>query len=350
LLEIPAFDSRLVQLEWSRIELKLAGSFRTSKVTRTDKETLWVRIHHEGVTGWGEATPVDTYHQTVESAETTLRDITRWIVRFVPFDLDEVVSQLLRRFPGQLATIAAVDAALNDWIGQKAGMPTVRLLGLNPMLAPLTSFSIGIDTPDLIESRLASAAEFPILKIKLGSSADEETLSLIRKKCPGKTLRVDANAGWTLDEAVARLPLMAKHDVEFVEQPLAANDHDGLRRLKDMAIRPIIADESCVRPADVLKIAGCVDGINIKLSKCGGIREALKMIHLARAHSLKVMLGCMIESSLGIAAAAQLAPLADWIDLDGHLLIRNDPFQGLGGHAGRLTIGCGPGLGISKAV
>ncbi|MBI5763918.1 MAG: dipeptide epimerase [Planctomycetes bacterium] len=334
-----------MNLTFRRMPLRLADSFRTAKADRTDKETLWVRVEHEGIEGWGEAAPVDTYRQTLESAEATLRKIGP-LLGDDPTDIEGISNRLTASFHDQLAAVCAVDAALHDWLGKRAGLPTVRVLGLSPRIVPLTSFSLGIGEPEQIADKMRRAAEYPIIKVKLGSARDEETLAIIRDIAPEKTVRVDANAAWTVDETLEKLPMLAKYRVEFVEQPIRAGDRYGLRRLHESGILPIVADESCVVPADVLPLAGCVAGVNIKLSKCGGIRPALKMIHLARAAGLKVMLGCMIESSLGIAAAAQLAPLADWLDLDGHLLISNDPFNGLGGREGLLTIGGGPGLGV----
>jgi L-alanine-DL-glutamate epimerase-like enolase superfamily enzyme len=173
-----------------------------------------------------------------------------------------------------------------------------------------------------------------------------EAIEQIRRLAPSKVIRVDANGAWSLRQALKLLPRLAEFGVEFVEQPLPANDLAGMRTLKTAGILPIVADESCVRSEDIAAVADCIDGINIKLSKCGGIRQATRMIQEARERGLKVMIGCMIETSLGIAAAAQLAPLADWLDLDGHLLIENDPFEGIDGAAGRLRIGRAPGLGV----
>ena len=334
-----------MQLTWTRTLLRLADSFRTAKANRTDKETLWVRIAHDGIEGWGEAAPVDTYHQSLESAEHTLGKIGP-LLGDDPTDIEGISARLTTTFADQLATVCAVDAALHDWLGKRCGLPTVRVLGLSPRNIPLTSFSLGIGEPEEIVGKMQRAAAYPIIKLKVGSPRDEEILAVIRDLAPEKIIRVDANTAWSVDEAMRMLPILAKYKVEFVEQPVAAKDRDGLRRLHEAGIRPIVADESCIRPEDVLPLAGCVTGINIKLSKCGGIRPALKMIHLARAVGLKVMLGCMIESSLGIAAAAQLAPLADWLDLDGHLLIANDPFMGIDGAGGRLRIGGGGGRGV----
>lgn len=324
--------------------------FRTAKAVRTERRNLWVIVTHENIVGWGEAAPVDTYDQSSGSAESALGKMFSLLKTAHPLESEPIIHDLLDRFPGQSAAVAAVDAALHDWAGKRFGIPTCHWLGLAPAPLPLTSVTIGLDAPDRMAERARAAAGFPILKLKLGGADDEEKLRRVRAAIPEKTLRVDANEAWDLDTALGMLPLLKKCGVEFLEQPLPRDDLAGLRRLREQGVLPIVADESCVRPADVIRVAGCVDAVNVKLAKCGGIRQALKMIHLARAHGLKVMLGCMVESSLGIAAAAQLGPLADWLDLDGHLLLANDPFTGIGGEGGRLRIGTSPGLGVSPTA
>jgi len=344
-----------MRLSWQRIRLKVASAFRTAKAVRTDKETLWLRLQHGGIEGWGEAVPMDTYHQTLASAEATLEAIASesntWIGSAPLPPIESITRDLLRRFDDQRATVAAIDAALHDWVGKRFGVPVARWLGLDPTNPPLTSYTIGIDEPATIAAKTEAARSYPILKIKVGTPQDEETLSTIRKIAPHKPIRLDANMAWSVDEALDRLPRLARYGIEFVEQPLAADDIAGLRTLKEAAICPIVADESCVRTADVVRLGSgsCVDGINIKLSKCGGICEAMKMIHLARGFGLKIMLGCMIESSLGIAAAAHLGSSVDSLDLDGHLLLAEDPFTGIGGRQGRVRISEKPGLGVEPA-
>jgi L-alanine-DL-glutamate epimerase-like enolase superfamily enzyme len=335
-----------MQLSWSHISLKLAGRFQTAKATRVDKQTLWVKVTQDNIVGWGEAAPVDTYRQSLESAEKALSEMAPLLSERHPLDIEDSVRLLLDRFGDQLATVAAVDAAMHDWAGQRFGIPTYQWLGLSIARPLVTSYTIGINDPQAVADRVRKAEGFPILKLKLGGPHDEEIVSLVRELAPAKKIRVDANTAWTVDEALRMLPRLGRLGVEFVEQPLPATDRAGLWRLKDAGVCPIIADESCVRPTDVISLAGCVDGVNIKLSKCGGIREAMTMIHLARAVGLKIMLGCMIESSLGIAAALQLAPLADWLDLDGHLLLAHDPFTGIGGANGLLALNPCPGLGV----
>ncbi len=324
-----------------------ATPFETAAVRRTSVENLWVELEHEGVTGWGEAPLNELYGQTPGAAEAALRRM-RVSPPSDPLCVETYIRRWLDKLDHQRAAVAAVDAALHDWIGKRLGLPTWRWLGIDRSTLPLTAFTLGIAEPDQLRENTQIAAEYPIFKVKIGGTRDAETLRLIRSLAPRTRLRLDANGAWTLDEAMTRIPPLLEYDIEFIEQPVAADNLEGLRAIRRAGFCPIVADESCQRASDLPKLAGCVDGVNIKLAKCGGIREALRMIHTARALGLKVMLGCMVESSLGIAAAAQLAPLADWLDLDGHLLIRDDPFIGIGGLGGRLTLTPGPGLGVSR--
>lgn len=334
-----------MKLHWQRINLRLRHEFVTATARRTDKQTLWVRLAHDGIEGWGEAVPTDTYGQTLESAEAALAEMGP-LLGDDPRSIEFIVDRLLARFDHQRAAVAAVDAALHDWLGKSLGQPIVAWLGLDPAQAPRTSITLGIDSPELLRVKMAELASYPIWKVKVGGSTEEQTLAQVRRDAPDKIIRVDANTAWPADEALQRLARVAAFRVEFVEQPCRRDDLDTLRHLRESGLCQIVADESCVRPQDVPRLAGCADGINIKLSKCGGIVEARRMIAAARRCGLKVMLGCMIESSLGIAAAAQLAPMADWIDLDGHLLLAEDPFVGLGGEGGCLTIGRSAGFGV----
>ncbi len=341
----------IVKLTWTRIDLSLRHPFRTATALRTTKQTLWLRLQNGGMEGWGESVPVDTYGQTLESAEAALPAIASFLsTQHSPGALahiEGIVDALLTRHPTERATIAAVDASLHDLLAKKVGIPVWRLLDLHAGRMPFTSFTIGIDELATIDAKVREAAEYPILKIKLGTPNDEQILSTVRRAAPDKTLRVDANTAWADDELIDRARMLARWKVEFVEQPVKAGNLAGLRRLKDARILPVFADESCVVPADVERLVGCVDGINIKMSKCGGITEARRMIAIARAHGMRVMLGCMIESSLGIAAPAHIGPLVDHLDLDGHMLLGNDPFIGLGGDNGRLTLSDRAGLGIN---
>jgi L-alanine-DL-glutamate epimerase-like enolase superfamily enzyme len=250
------------------------------------------------------------------------------------------------RFNGSAKS--AVSAALHDLAAKRLGVPLYRLWGLDPAAAPRSSFTIAIAEEAELRRRVAEAAEYPILKVKLGSDRDEEIIRTVRDAAPGKTLRVDANAAWTPKHALRMIGLLAELGVEFVEQPLPPQDVEGLRFVRERSPLHIVADESCITAADIPRLVGAVDGINIKLSKCGGLREALRMIAVARAHGLLVMAGCMIESSLGITAAAHFAPLLDCADLDGAALLANDPFAGATIAAGRIALPDAPGLGVTE--
>jgi L-alanine-DL-glutamate epimerase-like enolase superfamily enzyme len=263
-----------------------------------------------------------------------------------PFDMDAVLS---RRPPGSRAARCAIDAALHDLWGKRLGQPLYRLFGLNPERMPLTSFTIGMDEPEMMAER-ARESGFPVIKIKLGSDQDEQIVAAIRKAADVK-LRADANAGWSREKALDLIPRLAEYDLEFIEQPLAVEDVEGYSWLKDQLRKrgvslPIFADETAKTPGDIARLAGAVDGVVVKLMKTEGIRLALQAIHTARSLDMQIMLSCMVESSVGVTAAAHLAPLCDYADLDGPLLIGNDPYEGLGYVNGRMTLPDSPGLGV----
>jgi len=339
-----------VKLTWHRRQLHLRHPFNIARVNRsaeTRKEVLLVRIEHESRVGWGEAAPIQYYHQSLDSAEAALARAAG-LLGTSPFRLEEIHERLWKEIPDQSAAIAAVDGALHDLIGKLLGIPVWRMIGLSPERVPLTSFTIGIDDMDTIARKVREAEEYPILKIKVGTPDDETLLRTVRAAAPDKVLRVDANCGWTPENAIDRMRMVAGFRVEFIEQPIPAGNLEAVAVLRNASVAPLFADEDSVGEADVVRCAGKYDGINIKLSKCGGIRPALRMIHAARALGLKIMLGCMVETSVGIAAAAQIAPLVDYVDLDGHLLLADDPFEGIGGARGILTLNDDPGLGIRE--
>jgi L-alanine-DL-glutamate epimerase-like enolase superfamily enzyme len=235
-----------------------------------------------------------------------------------------------------------------DWIGQKLGVPLYRHFGLDPGDAPVTTFSIGIDTPETTRQKVREAEAFPVLKIKVGLDTDEATIEAVRSVTK-KPLRVDANEGWKdREEAVRKINWLESQGVEFVEQPMPAAMIDDIRWVRGRVHIPIIADEACMHPADIPKLATAYDGVNIKLMKCGGMLEAFRMIEIAKSLGLKTMLGCMIESSIGVTAAAHLSPLVDYADLDGNLLIANDPYSGVKVVNGKLILPDRPGLGLKR--
>jgi L-alanine-DL-glutamate epimerase-like enolase superfamily enzyme len=337
-----------MQVRAEPLDLSLSTPFRISRSVQLTAENVLVELEAGGVHGIGEAAPSGFYGEKREIVLAALPYLTNRLGDD-PSLLEDITESLDRAFPhGNAAAKAAIDMALHDLVARRLGVPVYQLLGLNPQRTPRTSFTIGIDTPDEMAARAREASvEYPILKIKVGTPNDVETVRAIRE-ATNATLRVDANAAWSAKEAIRTINALVPYDIEFVEQPVAAGDLEGLRLVRENVPVPIIADESCVGPDDVAKVVGRVDGINIKLMKCGGLRNALKMIHTARAHHLKVMLGCMIESSLSITAAAQLSPLVDYADLDGHLLIRDDPFEGVTVEHGKLMLPERPGLGVVR--
>ena len=258
--------------------------------------------------------------------------------------------------PGPMPARAALDIALHDLAGKRLGVPLYRLWGLNPARAPLSSFTIGQERDArALRQKLREAAHYPVIKLKLGSGSattDEATVRIAREELPGAQLCVDANAGWSVDEAVAIIPRIAEYGLLFVEQPLARDDLEGWRALRPRLPQDapfLIADESVHTTRDIPPLVGSADGINIKLAKSGGLREAWRMIQVARAFDMRVMIGCMVESAVGVTAAAHLAPLVDYADLDGNLLVTDDPFTGVVMHNGLLTLPDAPGLGVTRA-
>jgi L-alanine-DL-glutamate epimerase-like enolase superfamily enzyme len=326
------------------IDLKLTVPFRISRGVQYTSPNAIVQINHEDVTGYGEASPAEYYG---ESLETVLACVTLFAGNLGddPFALEDILERLDTIIRLNPSAKAAVDMALYDIIGKMLNVPLYKLLGLNPAQAAHTSFTIGLDSPANMAKKALLARDYPILKIKVGTKHDIEILKAIRE-VSSAVIRVDANTGWTPKEAIKNINALASYNIEFVEQPIPAADLAGLKLIRDNVPVPIIADESCVTVEDIPRVADCVDGINIKLMKCGGIRHALKMIHTARAHNLRVMIGCMIESSLAITAAAHLTPLVDYADLDGNLLIDNDPYSGVTVEKGKLMLPDGPGLGV----
>ncbi len=305
----------------------------------------------EGLEGWGEAAPSRFYGETPESVVAALERFAPVVESLDPFQLEELEPAMNKvlRFNGAAKT--AVSAAAHDIVGKRLDVPLFKLWGLDAARAPLSSYTISITASEAetIE-RLQEAAEYPVLKVKLGSDRDADIIRAVRAAAPEKTLRVDANAAWTAKKALRMIELLARCGVEFVEQPLPAHDIDGLRFVRDRSPLPIMADESCIVSTDIPRLAGAVDGINIKLSKCGGLREALRMIATARSHGMLVMMGCMVESSLGITAAAHMAPLLDYADLDGAVLIRDDPYVGATIAGGQIRLPAGAGLGVRAAA
>jgi L-alanine-DL-glutamate epimerase-like enolase superfamily enzyme len=326
--------------------LELAETFVISRDATDVAEVVQVEIRHNGVAGFGEGAPIDRYGESAESAVAYIEEHAD-VLGDDPFALDEIEVRLARR---EWAARAGIDAALHDLQGKLTGVGVWRLLGLRRM-GPPTSWTIWLGDPDDMASRAARVADrFLRLKLKLGArdGRDVERVRAVRETTD-VPLQVDVNEYWTLDEALDALPQLAALGVEYCEQPLPAGDPGGAH-LKAASPIPIYVDEDCHRLGDVAACAERAHGVNIKLAKAGGIREATRMAHAARALGLGVMLGCMIESGLGIAAGAQIASLCDHVDLDGNLLLAHDPWAGVEFRNGVQIPSDEPGLGVRQEV
>ena len=311
---------------------------------------VWVRvIDDDGVEGWGEAAPSRFYGETTETVIAALARLAVVLDGASAWSIEAIEADMHRVLRFNAAAKSAVSAALHDLAAKRLGVPLYRMLGLDPRQAPRSSYTIPITADDdALRRALEDAASYPILKVKLGGPRDADTIAGVRASAPDKILRVDANAAWTPKHALHMIDVLLDYDVEFVEQPVAAHDVDGLRFVRERSPLPIIADESCLVATDVPRLAGAVDGINLTLAKCGGLREAMRIIATARAHDMAVMAGCMVETSLGISAAAHLAPLLDHVDLDGAALLAHDPFVGASIAGGVVALPDVPGLGVRR--
>jgi L-alanine-DL-glutamate epimerase-like enolase superfamily enzyme len=342
--------SSAATLETEIVRLRLRHTWTTTMSSSAYRDTLHVRFTRDGVTGHGEGAPIVRYQENAEGAQKAVESIHDWLTAADPWEFEKLHTEIAQRISGQYAAKAALDIALMDWVGQKLGVPLYRYFGLDPHDAPITTFSIGIDTPEITRQKVREAEPFPVLKIKVGLDTDEATIAAVRS-VTRKPLRVDANEGWkNKEEAVRKINWLATQGVEFVEQPMPAQMLDETHWVRERVHLPLIADEACQHASEIPKLVGIFDGVNVKLDKSGGILEAFKMIQIARALGLKTMLGCMVSSSVSVTAAAHLSPLVDYADLDGNLLIANDPFSGVQVKNGKLLLPDGPGLGLKKAV
>ncbi len=341
-----------MKLEVEPIQIETAHPFRIARGTRTSYEVFVVSLTHDGVTGRGEAAPQPFYGESPMTVRAAINSIGRMLddePEDVRLRLNRDGADLFEALRAHASVRAALDMALWDLRGQREGAPVWQLLGAQAENAPATSFTIGFDVPDVIDAKVDAAAPYRILKVKVGLPGDMEILDRVIARS-GKVVRVDANEGWDLETAMEKTVELYRRRVELCEQPLPHGNEDDLRQLKRVSPLPVILDESIEGPGDVVRRHDQGHGINIKLMKCGGITRALDMIASARAHSLRVMIGCMIETSLGITAAAQLSPLCDYADLDGNLLLKFDPFEGVRVKDGYLELSREPGLGVRRRV
>ena len=332
-----------LQLSLDTLELPLVHPFTIARGTEENAHTAVFHLSWNGLEGLGESVPIRRYNESVESVLAYYR--AHPVRGDDPYLLDELLSPDIPP-----AARCGLDIALHDLIGKDCGKPLYRLLGLDPAKTPLTSFTIGIGDMETTSRKVDEIGEHPVMKVKLGSGSVEQeiaTIELIRSKYRG-TIRIDANEGWSAEQAVSVLAELERFDIEFCEQPIKAGHPEQLRYIKEHSKIPIVTDEDSLTADDLPKLYGCVDGINVKLVKTGGIRGAIKMIHTARALGLKIMLGCMVESQISATAAAQISPLVDWADIDGPFLTKDDPRSGISYEHGKIVLPDGPGLGVRE--
>ena len=338
-----------LNLKFVPYTLQLKHVFTISSNSRTTTPVVLTEIEYDGVKGFGEASMPPYLGESHESVLKFLSQVN--LSQFTdPFLFEDILAYTDNIAPGNYAAKASVDIALHDLAGKLIGKPWFRLWGLDPAKTPATSFTIGIDTPEVVRQKVAEAAPYRVLKVKLGAGTDKEMIETIRS-VSDKPICVDVNQGWKdRNFAIDMIHWLNEKRIIFVEQPMPKEQPDDIAWLTQNSPLPVIADEAIQTINDVLKVKGIYSGINIKLMKCGGMNAAFKMAHMARAMGMKVMLGCMTETSCAISAAAQLSPLAEWADLDGNLLISNDCFDGVTIADGKVTLNDKPGIGVTEKI
>jgi L-Ala-D/L-Glu epimerase len=336
----------MIEIAYKKINLPFEHPFRISKGLKTHQSTLLVQLTYFGKHGYGEAPAITYYNITVEQMIADLEAKKIFVQKFSLSDPQRFWHFLHHLFPNNPFLVCALDMAAWDIYGQMKRMPLHKLWNLNLQNTPLTDFTIGIDTAEIMLQKM-KATPWPIYKIKVGFDGDMEILETLVKNSTA-TFRVDANAAWTLEQAIEKIAIMKSLGVEFVEQPLAKDDWEGMQILSEKSQLPLMADEACVSEVDVKKCAAVFKGINIKLTKCSGISPALRMIEEAKALNLKVMVGCMNETHIGTAAIAQLAPMLDYVDMDGPLLLKHNIGKGVEFNFGKIIYNNQNGLGVSE--
>lgn len=338
--------SSQLQLSFFPYELKLRHAFNLAKYSRTSTPDVQVTLTWNGITGYGEASMPPYLGESVDSVTKFLSSLD--LSQFTdPFRMEDILAYVDQKAPKNSAAKASVDIALHDLLGKVMGQPWYKIWGLSPEKTPNTSYTIGIDKPDMVRLKVKEAAPYKVLKVKMGLDQDRETIEVIRSMT-NVPICVDVNQGWTdREHALRMIDWLSERNCLFVEQPMPKENIDDIAWLKSRSSLPIIADEAFQRIGDIPKLAEAYDGINIKLMKSTGLNEAYKMIVLGRALGMKIMIGCMTETSCAVSAAAQLAPLVDFADLDGNLLIANDRFSGMTIKDGKITLVDKPGIGIT---
>jgi L-alanine-DL-glutamate epimerase-like enolase superfamily enzyme len=337
-----------LKLRFQPYNLQLKHVFTVATYSRTTTPDVQVEVEYDGITGYGEASMPPYLGESVESVTRFLQQVN--LEQFSdPFQLEEILAYVDGIMPGNTAAKASVDIALHDLVGKLLGAPWHKIWGLDKSKAPSTTYTIGIDTPDVVRQKtLEVAGQFNILKVKLGRDNDKEMIETIRSVTQ-LPIAVDANQGWTdKHHALDMIFWLKEQGIVMVEQPMPKTQLDDIAWVTQQSPLPIFADESLQRLSDVVKLKDAFTGINIKLMKCTGMREAWKMVTLGRALGMKVMVGCMTETSCAVSAAAQFSPAVDFADLDGNLLIANDRFKGMEVVKGKITLNDLPGLGLVK--
>jgi L-alanine-DL-glutamate epimerase-like enolase superfamily enzyme len=337
----------MMKLSFKPYTLQLRHAFNLATSSRTTTAVMLTSIEYDGHTGYGEASMPPYLGESHETATKFLSavDLTRFDN---PFLLEDILDYTENLMPGNHAAKASIDIALHDLTGKITRQPLHKLLGLNPLKTPNTSFTIGLDTPDIVKQKVAEAAPYKVLKVKLGRDNDREMIEVIRS-CTDKPLSADVNQGWKNRDYALEMAIWLKDKgVLFLEQPMPKEQVEDIAWLKQNSPLTIVGDEGIQNLNDLLRYKDVYSGVNVKLMKCGGIRAAYNMMKTARALGMKVMIGCMTETSCAVSAAAQLSPLADWCDLDGNLLISNDPYEGVKIIDGKVTLLSRPGIGIER--
>lgn len=339
--------SRSLKLSFLPYTLNLKHKFSVAWGSRESTSAVLTQIEYDGVKGYGEASMPPYLGESVESVTRFLMNVD--LNRFGDIiEIEAIISYIDSLSPGNYAAKASVDIALHDLVGKLQDKPWYRIWGLNPANTPYTSFTIGIDEPLVVKKRVAEADEFSILKVKLGSDNDREIIKAIREKTT-KELYVDVNQGWKDKHyALDTIHWLKEQGVTLIEQPMPDNMEKELKWLIDNSPLPVFADEGIKTIEDIERRKGLYDGVNIKLMKCGGMRNAYRILSIAREAGMKVMIGCMTETSCGVSAASQLSPAADYADLDGNLLISNDCYKGVTVVGGKITLSQKPGIGIME--
>ena len=334
-----------LSLRWSIERITTKFEFKIARSAESYYDVVIIELSDGTHTAYGEAAPSKRYESGPEAIIQLLEAHKDWITGLPIEDYASRQEALEQKFPQSYAIQAALDTAFWDLHGRQQGQPLWEMFGATKDLV-ISTYTIGISDLSVIPEKIREAEQYPLLKIKLGTDYDHDIIRAIRAETD-KVLRVDVNEGWkTLDDAKRGTEWLVTENVEFLEQPMPANQLDDIAALREFSPLPLVADENSVRPGDIPGLVGAYDGINIKLMKCGGLSNGLKMVRLAQKNAFDIMLGCMVETSIGISAMSQLGSFARWLDLDGNVLLADDPYVGVGNDAGKIILSDDPGTGV----